>query len=251
MGRDIITNKWILGAVGLLIIVAGGCYFYYAYTTAQHKKAAAELDEFVRQWEKDRKAQQKRSTETEQAAEQAPAESNMQSADKPEIETNSTEAKDVESAQTQSATGTSVETAETADVPVSPHGFGPFPKVPADFPYGVVWLDMEHYERLPSYKQRRYELLDRVFVKLWSEGKRNFAGGTIENDKVYPHFFNTYYIIVEEQKAPDGTLAPLIKRVFGGNPPPADIDLLNPPPHIQVLDFETAGIDPFQYLNLP
>ena len=28
-------------------------------------------------------------------------------------------------------------------------------------------------------------------------------------------------------------------------------DLLNPPPYLQVLDIETSGIDPYQFLNLP
>ena len=35
-------------------------------------------------------------------------------------------------------TESSAETTETVDVPVSPHGFGPYPEVPADFPGGKL-----------------------------------------------------------------------------------------------------------------
>lgn len=56
MLRDIFTHKWILGGIALLIIIAGGCYFWYQYTTAPYEKVAAETSEYARQWEKEQKA---------------------------------------------------------------------------------------------------------------------------------------------------------------------------------------------------
>ena len=247
MIRDIITNKWFIGAIALLIIIAGACYLWYQHDTAPYRQEAVESAKLLRQREATQKAE---NNEVEQAAEKASAESNTPTAEKSVTEAPDRGAEGPEVAVQSQSTEKPSENAETAEVPISPHGFGPFPKVPADYPYGITWRDMEYYERLPSYKERRFELMERVLVKLWSEGIRNFEGASIENDKVYPHFFNTYYIIVEEREAPDGTLEPFITRIKGGSPSPADIDLLNPPPHIQVLDFETTGIDPYQYLNL-
>lgn len=48
------------------------------------------------------------------------------------------------------------------DVPVSPYGFGPYPEVPADFPFDASWTD------LPP----EVELLTRVMIKAWNDGDR-------------------------------------------------------------------------------
>ena len=56
MYRDFLTNKWILGGIGFLMIFAGLCYLWYQHDIADEKKAAAETSEFTRQWEKERKA---------------------------------------------------------------------------------------------------------------------------------------------------------------------------------------------------
>ena len=42
MYRDFLTNKWILGSIALLIIIAGGCYFWYQHSLVDDRKAAAD-----------------------------------------------------------------------------------------------------------------------------------------------------------------------------------------------------------------
>jgi len=63
MLRDIFKNKWILGGIALLIIIAGGCYFYYQYTIAQYEKQAAETAEFARQWKINQESKTKNEVE--------------------------------------------------------------------------------------------------------------------------------------------------------------------------------------------
>lgn len=43
MYRDFLINKWIIGGVLLLIIIAGGCYFWYQHSLADDRKAAADV----------------------------------------------------------------------------------------------------------------------------------------------------------------------------------------------------------------
>lgn len=239
-----VMNRWVIGAVGLLIIVAGGCYFFYAYTTAQHKKEAAELDEFVRQWEKDRQAQQK--TTVEQATEKATAESDMQSAEKQGTDTTVTKDTEPTQAQTRPSTGTSlVENAETADMRVSPYGFGPYPEVPEDMPF-------KHHHTTWETDTLEAELLSRVLIKLWTSGERNFIGGSTHNGKIYPHYHDTVYVRFGEYESKRlGTVRFAARIKSGPHVRYTKADLLNPPPHLRVLDLDSSGIDPYQYLDLP
>ena len=57
MIRDILTNKWIIGAVFGLLIVATGCIWYYQHTTVQHRELAEQTDELLKQWEADKQKQ--------------------------------------------------------------------------------------------------------------------------------------------------------------------------------------------------
>ncbi len=139
------------------------------------------------------------------------------------------------------------------DVPKeSPHGFGPFPEVPDDYILsnagGAVWL-ATNYNQMSPIDTRADELRDRVLLKLWSEGKRDFKGGSIDaNGKVYPNYFNTVYIVVEERELSDGTKIPIITHQIGRVP--EGVDLLDPPESLNVLDYNEVGIDPYQYLNI-
>ena len=254
MGRDIITNKWILGAVLLLIIVAGGSYFYYAYTTAQHKKAAAELDEFVRQWEKDRQAQQKSSTETQETLTGTPAESDTpQNAEK--HVTNATVTK--ETAATPGQTGAAAENTETAEVRMSPHGLGPYPEVPEDYRAQFGPLPWEQVDLFGAPTPgREVELITRIMLKLWKEGRTDVRSGWFENGKVYVNYANHAYVTWTDVKNADGTTSRALtswsssenvgmtsERMHNGYIPPGfritDLD-----------EVEDPGIEPYSFLGL-
>ena len=132
------------------------------------------------------------------------------------------------------------EEAPVEDVPVSPHGFGAYPEVPADFPEDVNWSDYE--EDLPI-----YELMARVHIKLWEQGQKA-EGISEKSGLMYPIIRGTVYIRWSRSG----------KEVIGFTGHPSDMSdaVVNQieagiiPAGLTVLDYETAGIDPYEFLNL-
>jgi len=245
MTRDITPIKWIIGAIALLIIIAGACYLWYQHSLADERKAAAEATELARQWELTQKADTE--SEVEQATD-APVEGSTLTTEKP-INENSAKVENTTKAEAQQ-NETPSENAAESEVRVSPFGFGPYPEVPEDYPSVVVWLQSD-YEELPSHAQKNFELMSRVLIKLWASGEKGFRGASTYKGKVYPHYYNTVYIKVIEYELPDGTKSQYISRRKSGPHVNIDgVDLLNPPSHLRVLDLDSSGIDPYQYLNL-
>ena len=132
------------------------------------------------------------------------------------------------------------EEALAEDVPVSAHGFGPYPEVPADFPINVNWSTYE--TKLPV-----FELMIRVRIKLWEQG-HNVTGISQENGVMHPIIRGTVYI----EWSRDG------KEVLGITGHPDDmsdavvdqIESGNIPTWLTVLDYDTTGIDPYEFLDL-
>ena len=187
MIRDIFTNKWIIGAAFGLLIVAAGCYWYYQHTTAADKQAAEQTDKLLQQWEADKA---KPPTTADKKSTQSPAEGTTSTAEKPITEiTPDTDKTELSQAQTDSDT----QTAETAEVRVSPFGFGPYPEVPADFPYPAVW-DVPYTGPYDESAQRQDELLCRVAIKLWTQGIVSYGGVMGEDGLVYPNLKDTVYV---------------------------------------------------------
>ena len=236
-----IWTKWIIGAAFLLLIVAVGCYWYYQHTTAQYKAEAEQTDKLLKQWKAD-EAKPTITAETEST--QAPAESTENTAEKPtniigeETETNTDKATEPVDIATQ-------EQENTEEVKVSPHGFGEYPEIPEDFPgkENIEW----------GKDSAGIEIINRVLIKLWTEGERNFRGGGTHRGKVYPWYHDTIYVKFRYAKNADGEIIGRSSDKMSG--PLVDWsavkDWSNPPPHIRILDLETSGIDPYQYLNLP
>ena len=218
---------------------AGVCYLWYQHATAAYKQAALETQDVLRQWEIEKSQKGKI---TEEVA-NAPAESNTTTVEKPISQTmgivvNNTKTE----TQQQSEISTNTATDDSEDVPVSPFGFGPYPEL-GDYPYKVIWSNKDS----PG-----AELLTRVLIKLWNEGERNFRGGSTHNGKVYPHYHDTVYVRITPIKNKDGKrIGQSTSITSGPHVQYTRADILNPPPGLRVLDLESSGIDPFQYLNLP
>ena len=236
MYQYIFTNKWFSRGIVFLIVFSIGCVLWYKYYTTLYRQEAAKIAELLHQ--------------TDSASQQvvdAPVESSASTAEKPiNVTTN-----DVSDMSSPDGTLREEDDSIIPEVPeISPHGFGPFPEVPEDYHGMVVWRNIGYYNLSPS-DQRAFELLNRVLIKLWSEDKRNFKGGKIDgqNGKVYPNYSDTVYSTVKNLKYPDGTVEPYVTHQVGSAP--VGVDLLNPPSYIKVLNYESSGIDPFQYLNLP
>ncbi|MDD9972393.1 MAG: hypothetical protein OXU27_00235 [Candidatus Poribacteria bacterium] len=139
------------------------------------------------------------------------------------------------------------EEAPAEDVPISPFGFGPYPEVPADYPSVVLWEDDDH-GNLPQRTLKNIELIDRVLVKLWSEGERGFKGGAFTNGKVYPYYHNSVYVRYEEDEG-----YRYISEYYGGPeiPPltPKQLYSGQLPAGIRTIDMDTAGIDAYSFLD--
>ena len=141
----------------------------------------------------------------------------------------------------------SAEEAPAEDVVVSPFGFGPYPEVPADYPEHLTPI----WSRDPNAAQP-FELIDKVLIKLWNQGHRDITGGSFSNGKVYPHYANTAYVRSRERTLPDGTVHRSILRIKGGpdiSPFAKQIQNGNTPAHIKLIDYNTAGIEPYTFLQ--
>lgn len=126
------------------------------------------------------------------------------------------------------------------DMPVSPHGFGAYPEVPADFPKDVNWSDYE--EDLPI-----YELMTRVQIKLWKQGHRAM-GISEEHGMMYPVIRGRVYIrwsrsgkeVLEVTGHPADMSDAIVNQIESGIIPAG----------LTVFDYDTAGLDPYEFLNL-
>lgn len=137
-----------------------------------------------------------------------------------------------------------VSEAEPAEVRVSPHGLGRYPEIPEGAP--IAPFD----ER----DSKDMELLGRVMVKKWNEGER-FVGGTINDGKVYLIYPHILYVKWEVKRDfLTGKKTRSIIRTRG----PSTVRLTREQkrtgeiPHgIQVIDMDSAGLDPYEILDLP
>ncbi|MDE0485202.1 MAG: hypothetical protein OXI67_21715 [Candidatus Poribacteria bacterium] len=239
MTRDITPIKWIIGAIALLIIIAGACYFWYQHSLADERKAAADAQQLLRQSETERQAKAKSST-AKQAGEKVPAESETPTAEKQKSdETVLTD----ETESTQAQTETDAPTAETQEVRVSPFGFGPYPEIPDDYIIPPDKFKWEYFGKTVD-----GELMSRVRIKLWNQGIQS-EGATFNNGKVYPIILGTVYIEWAENGKfirgmmghPDDDKDAIASALEAGQPPPEGITVLNR---------NEAGIDPYSFLEL-
>ena len=253
MIRDIITNKWIIGAVLLLIIIACGCYVWYQYELLPYKHEPSKTLKYTPQLENTKKAKtdSRAKVKIDQTAQGATpnAAEPMPNAAKPvnEIIPNPENAAQSE---THEPVTTHAAQADDADKRVSPYGFGPFPKIPAGYPGGEdpnFWT----YDW-----DKNGELVHRVLMKLWNEGTQAI-GATISNGLVYPNYPHTLIIEWKTQQTPFGTRK--VARSIQGSPetetflqnhdgPLYESDI---PSDIKVIEHKEAGIDPYEFLDLP
>ena len=132
-------------------------------------------------------------------------------------------------------------------------GFGVYPEIPPDYREPDVWERIEELALTDPSGAERQELMARVCIELWGQG--HYAEGVVYKSKtglIYPLYPNTAYIEWDVWEEEDGTLSRYPARVMGGS----GIDGYEEdfaegiiPPHITVIDYEAAGIDPYQFLD--
>ena len=153
----------------------------------------------------------------------------------------------------------------TDEVRVSKFGFGPYPELPADFPWQDLF-DYPYYTEDPNdeYKDDPdYELMHRVRVELWKRGEKVLGMSTSRRTGLfYPTIPGTIYVewgprwkifgqeigrkIRSVKGDPDDLKSLRAMREEDGRPL-LESDI---PSHLKVLDI-SEGIDPYDFLDLP
>lgn len=147
----------------------------------------------------------------------------------------------------------------TADVPVSPFGFGPYPEVPQGFPEHLmpIWTWSDERRQRVAGREIDFELMHRVLIELYNDGDHVFRAviRSDKNGKVYPLYDDVVYVKHwQEIRLPDGTVAqyPAGQLTTKGFISPQDFVESGGklPAHIEFIDRDTAGYNPYHFLNL-
>ena len=89
---------------------------------------------------------------------------------------------------------------------VSPHGFGPYPKVPETYMKTVgvpSWMETKLFGFPPA--SREQELMSRVMLKLWKEGHTNVEGAIMQHDgRMLINYKNRAYVRYATRRTSDG-----------------------------------------------
>ena len=149
--------------------------------------------------------------------------------------------------------GAEVVTAE--DERDSLFGFGPYPVVPLGlFPHGEeVWDGIESHAERDWEFAKDIELMVRVQIKLWELGTET-VGASSENGLIYPSIPNVAYVAWggwKEDK--NGEPIRTIKRISNARGlSDEDKEFImqgGTPPGWTIMDRDTAGIDPYTFLE--
>ena len=131
-----------------------------------------------------------------------------------------------------------------------------YPEVPDDYPFNTPIWQRSETERahIPSEQLEERILLNMAMVKLWSEGDHNFTAAVIENGISYPIYPDVAYVAWDQYEAPDGTIHQCVSEVLTTSDNDSDkiMDQLNngeTPEGIRIVDYKSAGIDPYEFLS--
>lgn len=224
MIRDIITNKWFIGAIAFLIIFAGACYVWYQHDTAPDRKAAADALKLLRQHETTQKAETE--SKTGQAADVTAAESNMPNAD--------TLLKNDE------------EVATTEETPkVSPFGLGPYPEIPKDGDYPLNYLE--------TCEDIETELLRRINIKMHTEGtlsKYSSVGIDYGTGRITPIEWGSVLVEYVTDKNGEQRIVSVMGHPDDVPPGTRWTHASEIPSHLKIVTAEEVSFDPYEYLDL-
>lgn len=122
-----------------------------------------------------------------------------------------------------------------------------YPEVPPNFPFSVVWkVSEEQQAEIPTALFQELELMSLVMIKLWNEGDQEFSGAFMADGKVYPTYPDVAYVKwVQSDENGEwyindvSTVHSYVSdQIFDGIIPPG----------IEIVDQESAGIDPYAFL---
>ena len=275
MLRDLLSSRWFQGGLAFFLLCVGGSLLYSWHVKRTTERGMARHNRFLQGHEKQNETRPAEKVIVENANE-SPGFVNTPDENSDTQMYEETEAfpnVDDEFADAFLPEDFVSEEEIAEDVPVSPHGFGPYPEIPANFPNewiaGLPWLwSEERLARTETYQQgalqqrgisfteymKIQELLGRLNIQLWNEG-RDFNGITTADDTglFYPDEPNVLYVDWGEVELPNGKVRRYIARSIGSElhnmPIPARQGREPPPDWMEIRSFN-EGIDPYRYLGL-
>ncbi len=252
MIRDILTNKWCIGGFGLLIVFAVLCHFWYQHDIASFQQQLSANDGIVFQEDMSQKAQKPNQTDVPRT----------ESFESVKNRSESVEDMSVPTEETIQKTDTLEKNIDlTTDVPTSPFGFGPYPEVPADFPF---------QEQLWDNATPELELLVRARIKLWKQGAHTTGAMFDDNGLIYPSIPGVIYVkwhTIGQREGDPNFVGRRYASLIIGDPTtakkwessylidsmfePTEVDNDNEASDIMVYEYPDGGIDPYKFLDLP
>ena len=242
MLRALLSSRYFLGMGVIFVLAIAGSLFWYQHEMRKLREIESENARFLQEIETNKAAY------TTQHTEQAASET-LGQVDTPLAtdDFSQTEMLFTDEADNIHATDELVQAEttkeENADVPVSPHGFGPYPEVPNDYPLALDHSPTSFWKF--THDDPKQELLARTLIKLWDQGIP-VAGGSIEDDLVYPTIRGTVYVkwngdfINYIGGHPDDDLDEITSMLETGSTPAG----------ITVIDYDEAGFNPYTFLDL-
>ncbi len=226
MLHNVFTSyKWLIGSVVFLILITVAFVIWQHYDLKSFNKRHSISDVPVEQKVISKKTEPKVST---QQTIDASAENKALTVEHPATESNVPD----------KVTDNNEEIPTT--VRFSRYGFGPYPEVPKEWNYPNLWENI---------RDRNHELLQRVSVKMWNEGRRWSSIG-MEADGLIT-VVEPGTVIVQWETARDGT-----RRIWRALGDPKDISagvytsLSDFPSHLNIVNREDVAIDPYEYLGI-
>lgn len=253
MIRDILINRWFIASFGFLVVFAVLCYIWHQHDVASYQQQLSSFSDIVPQKEISKKTQKTIHTDGQMIESQKSGKNRSKSVSETSVPTE----------RTTRNTDTFEKNSKINLVPdstTSPFGFGPYPEVPADFPY---------QERLWDNDTPEQELLVRVRIKLWKQGTQTTgAGFDTNNGLIYPSIPGVLYIQWQNTEDDDPEYAGrryaslimgdpntgkewrssyLVDSMFEPIDGISEIEALG----IKVYEYPDGGLDPYKYLDLP
>ena len=132
MLRDIFTNKWFLGGLGFLIVFSVLCYFWYQHDVTSFQQQLSSSD-IVLQEDISKKTQKTVQSDGQLFETRNFVKNRSKSVRDTSVPTEKT------TSQTDTFKKNTIVNL-SADSQTSPFGFGPYPEVPADYPFSGTTL---------------------------------------------------------------------------------------------------------------